>query len=131
MVADDCNAPSCTSAKERAFWIFDITDLFLPIADVSFMETANPPASSAGAVIFLPLDNRVKLCWSFALFLVSENEALFAAAFDSIDKAIISNSFLYMVFRGLFIRVALTLYFALYLPEPTWPVPPELKPVHD
>jgi hypothetical protein len=92
--ADDCSAPSCTSAKERAFWIFEITDLFLPIADVSFMETANPPASSAGAVIFLPLDNRVRLCWSFALFLVSENEALFAAAFDSIDKAIISNSFL-------------------------------------
>jgi len=33
---------------------------------------------------------------SFALFLLSEDAALFAAPFDSIDKAIISNSFLYM-----------------------------------
>jgi hypothetical protein len=29
------------------------------------------------------------------VFLLSENEALFAAAFDRIDKAIVLNSFLY------------------------------------
>jgi hypothetical protein len=75
--------------------MFAITDLFRPIAEVSFIETAKPPASSAGEVIFFPLDSLVRLCCKFAVFLLRENEALFAAAFDSIDKAIVLNSFLY------------------------------------
>ena len=74
--------------------MFEITDLFRPIAEVNFIETASPPASSAGLEIFCPLDSRVKLCCSLELFLLSENAALFAAVFDSIDKAIFTNSFL-------------------------------------
>ena len=118
IVADDCKAPSCTSAKDSAFWIFAMTDLLLLIAELSFIETARPPASSAGFTILLPLESLVRLFCRLALLTDREKAALVAAVFDSIDKAIYVNSF-HMVFFGVFIRVAVMLYFVTCLPVPT------------
>jgi hypothetical protein len=51
------------------------------IEEVNFIETARPPASSAGLVMRFPLDNRVKLDCRFLLFSVRLKDARMAAGF--------------------------------------------------
>jgi hypothetical protein len=61
--------------------MFDIAALVRLIDEVNFIETARPPASSAGLVIRFPLDNRVKLDCRFLLFSVRLKDARMAAGF--------------------------------------------------
>jgi hypothetical protein len=60
----------------------------------SFMETANPPASSTGETIRLPLERRFKLCLSAALFF---------------DKCIVAT-----VAEGLVFIVSAMIFFLLF-----------------
>jgi hypothetical protein len=51
-----------------------------------FIETARPPASSAGAVIFEPLERRARLFWSIELLWLRLRAAVEAAVFVLITR---------------------------------------------
>jgi hypothetical protein len=60
----------------------------------SFIETANPPASSAGELMRDPLESRLRLFWRFTLVLLR----LYAAAEEALFVFILSIVvFLYFV----------------------------------
>jgi hypothetical protein len=61
--------------------MFDIAAFVRLIEEDSFIDTASPPASSAGLVMRLPLDKRVRLFCSCLLFSVRLNAARMAAGF--------------------------------------------------
>ena len=69
----------CVTSSTVA-WFFS-TPVIRLIVPLNFIDTASPPASSAGWVIRLPLDSLVKLFCRAALFLDKWKLAVEAAAF--------------------------------------------------
>ena len=61
--------------------MFEIAALVRLMEAVSFIETASPPASSAGLVIRFPLDSLVRLSCRFLLFFARLKDARMAAGF--------------------------------------------------
>ena len=61
--------------------MFEIAAFDLLIEEFNFIDTASPPASSAGLLIRLPLESLVKLACRFLLFWVRLNDARMAAGF--------------------------------------------------
>src|SRR5690606_9773708 len=75
------SAPSCVCRNDWAFAMLVLTASVRLMAADSFMPTARPPASSAGLVIFEPLESRLRLFCRFALLALRLFFATVAAAF--------------------------------------------------
>ena len=63
------------------FEMFEIAAFVRLIEELSFIDTASPPASSAGLVMRFPLDSLVRLVCRFLLFAVRLKDARMAAGF--------------------------------------------------
>src|SRR5262249_49111309 len=74
-------APSCTCRNDVASATLVLAASVRLMAASNFIETARPPASSAGETIREPLDKRARLFWSIVLLLFRLYAALIAAAF--------------------------------------------------
>jgi hypothetical protein len=74
--------------------------------ELNFIDIAKPPASSAGLVILLPLDKRLRLLLSMSLFLARLNAALIAAVFVLIvsDIGFILRDFILHKVAGSFLK---------------------------
>ena len=65
--------------------MFEVTALSRVAAAESFMDTARPPASSAGLTIFEPLESRLRLVCNLALEAARLLAAMMADIFVSIS----------------------------------------------
>src|SRR5437867_3081475 len=88
------NAPSCVCRNEVALATLVLAASVRLMAADMRIETARPPASSAGLTIFDPLDKRARLFWSITLLLLRLNAALVAAVLVLMITPIMGFTFL-------------------------------------
>jgi hypothetical protein len=85
------STPSCVCRYEMVFEMLIAAAPERRAAALNFMDTAKPPASSAGLTIFDPLESRFRLFWSMEFEDARLFEATVAAGFELITTDMVSS----------------------------------------